>query len=95
MAIRIVPQGISDEINMSCYNSVAKPMCDSGKGSENTISALTDGEREKYIDSMVTSPKLLSLLVTPSEEGFGKTRKGTEKHKRDSCMYQLPDIAGD
>lgn len=55
---------------------------DSGKGSENIRTK--DCKREKYIDSTLTSPTLHSLLVPPSEEGFGKTRKGTEKDEKDA-----------
>ena len=58
---------------------------DSGKGSENISSVLTDCKREKYIDSTFTSPTLHLFLVTPAQEGFWKTRKATKKDKKDAC----------
>lgn len=48
---------------------------------------LRDRKKEKDIDSKLTSPILHSLLVTASQKGFGKTRKGTEKNKKGDCNY--------
>lgn len=70
---------------MSYYNSVKKSKHVSGKGSENISSAFRGCKREKHTDNMFANPGLHALPVTPSEKGFGTTRKDTEKDKRDSC----------
>lgn len=70
---------------MSYYNSVKKSKHVSGRGSENISSAFRGCKREKHTDNMFANPGLHALPVTPSEKGFGTTRKDTEKDKRDSC----------
>lgn len=74
--IRILPYGVTDEINISYYKSVKKSKGDSGKGSGNIRNG--DCKKEKYTDNTLTPPTQPSLLVTLSQEGFRKTRKGSE-----------------